>query len=282
MIAAVLPNETREKAVGVTKRLLPALESAGIGYLLPIALKDLFPELPPAAFAGEEALFRTCDVVTPVGGDGSVIRAAKRAALHGKPVLGVNAGHLAYLCSLDGENLSDLKKLAAGDYKLQRRLLLRAEVYSNGKKTREHLAVNDVVFCRGREIGLVSLNITADGKPIRAFLADGAIFATPTGSTAYSMSAGGPIVEPTLEALLLTPVCPHSLALRPYLFSPDTRFTVSGTAKGGGEVCFSCDGEETLTLQAGDEVVIERSEKNVNFVSLTSDHFIDVLNKKIL
>ena len=282
MKIAVIPNLTREKARSITLSLFSSLCDLGVETLLPEKLRYAFPAL-GCTFLPDEALYTQCDIVMPVGGDGSVIRAGKRAALNGKRILGVNAGRLAYLCGLAPSEFALLPRLLSGEYKLQKRMLLQADFYENGSLRNTELCLNDIVFCRGQTIGLVDLNVEADGKPIADYIADGVIFSTPTGSTAYSMAAGGPIMEPTLEAVLLTAICPHSLAFRPYIFGADTVFTVRGkTRTEGAEICYSCDGEKTLPLGENDEVSIRRAEISAEFISLKSDHFIDILNKKTL
>ena len=282
MKIAVIPNLTREKTASITRKLCNTLDDLGMQALLPQQFAGVFPAL-PCSFLPEEALYDECDIVMPVGGDGSVIRAGKRAALKGKRILGVNAGNLAYLCGLDPTELQLLSRLLTGDYTIQRRMLLQADFYTGETLTSTELCLNDIVFCRGHKIGLVDLFVQADEKPIADYIADGVLFSTPTGSTAYSMAAGGPIMEPTLEAVLLTAICPHSLAFRPYIFGADTVFTVRGkTRTEGAEICYSCDGEKTTSLEENGTVYIRRAQIAAEFISLKSDNFIDVLNQKTL
>ncbi|MBQ7637541.1 MAG: NAD(+)/NADH kinase [Clostridia bacterium] len=283
MIAAVIPNLTREKAAPITRELAAGLREAGFETLMSEANRAAFGDIPGCRFVLESELIPSSDVVFPVGGDGSVIRAAKQAAVNGKKILGVNAGNLAYLCGIDSEDIPLLGKIAAGEYTIQKRMLLEASLFEDGVKKSTELCVNDIVFCRGQKIGLVDLRVKANEKPIADYIADGVIFATPTGSTAYSMSAGGPIVEPTLEAVLLTAICPHSLAFRPYIFGADTVFTVSGKQKTEGtDICYSCDGERTTPLEINCSMEIKKSDISAMFISVKSDNFIDVLNKKTL
>ena len=282
MKAAVIPNLTRERAREITPDLVAALNAAGIGVLMHEELHSVFQEL-GCTYLPENELYASCDIVMPVGGDGSVIRAGKRAAACGKRILGVNAGNLAYLCGLDPEDFALLPKLAAGDYSIQRRMLLSAEFYRDGVLTGTELCLNDMVFCRGEKIGLVDLSVQADDKLIADYIADGVIFSTPTGSTAYSMAAGGPIMEPTLDAVLLTAICPHSLAFRPYIFGADTVFTVRGRERTeGANVCWSCDGERTVLLRENEIVRLRKAAIAAEFISLKTDNFIDVLNQKTL
>ena len=281
MKVALIPNLTREQAHCITVKVCGVLRALGAEVYMDRQFAPVFPSLGGCVFLPEAQLYTDCDVIMPIGGDGSVLRAGKRAAENGKKILGVNAGNLAYLCGVDPEELGLLEKLVAGEYAIQRRMLLEAEFFKNGVSTEKKLCLNDIVFCRGRKIGLVDLSVTADDKPIADYIADGVIFSTPTGSTAYSMSAGGPIVEPALEAILLTAICPHSLAFRPYIFGADTVFTVRGRERTEGtDICFSCDGEETLPLTGESSVRIYKSQIAAEFISLKSDNFIDILNKK--
>ena len=282
MKIAVVPNLTREKAAPITRALCEALAAVGIEPLLPETDREALGGV-KGAFVPETRLYAEGDIVMPVGGDGSVIRAGKRAAVNGKRILGVNAGNLAYLCGLDPTDFGLLPRLRTGEYTIQKRMLLQADICGEGGVCSTELCLNDIVFCRGQKIGLVDLSVKADEKPIADYIADGVIFATPTGSTAYSMAAGGPIMEPTLQAVLLTAICPHSLAFRPYIFDAETVFTVRGkTRTEGAEICYSCDGEKTLPLRENGVVRIRRAEISAEFISLKSDNFIDVLNQKTL
>lgn len=282
MMVSVIPNLTRKNARAVTGALCETLERLQIRFLLPVSVRDAFPEFSAAVFVSEDVLFSAPDVVMPVGGDGSVIRAAKNAALHHKKILGVNAGNLAYLCGVDERELPLLESLLTGGYAVQKRMLLETATLVDGAVVSSDLCINDIAFCRGKNIGLINLGVQANGKTIADYEADGVIFSTPTGSTAYSMSAGGPIIEPTLEAILVTPICPHSLMFRPYLFSPETEFIVTAKKKNENtDVCYTCDGVETLPLPENGFVRIRKASITADFISITTDNFIDVLNKKI-
>lgn len=282
LIVSVIPNLTRKNAIAVTHALCETLSRLQIDYLLPDSVRAAFPEMASGLFVSDETLFNTTDIVMPVGGDGSVIRAAKNAALHHKKILGVNAGNLAYLCGVDEQELPLLKSLLTDEYTVQRRMLMETETVRDNAVISTDLCINDIAFCRGKNIGLIDLSVRANGKPIADYIADGVIFSTPTGSTAYSMSAGGPIVEPTLEAILVTPICPHSLMFRPYLFSPETEFVVSAKKKNElTDVFYTCDGIATLPLHENECVRIRKASITADFISITTDNFIDVLNKKI-
>lgn len=280
---AVIPNLTREKTADVTNELCIELDKLGISYCFSEELKKKLPHFPDGVFENCCDFIKNSDMVISVGGDGSMLRAAKLAARENKHVLGINAGRLAYLCGLDANELSLLSFLKEGKFSVQSRMMLNAAVYSEGRCIFSADCLNDAVFNRGSNPRIIDLSVKTGGRDIADYLADGAIFATPTGSTAYSMSAGGPIVEPTLEAILLTPICPHSLAVRPYIFSGETEFEVSvkETNSEECEVFFSCDGGEAVRIDKNSTVRIKKSEIKASFVSIKTDNFIDVLNKKL-
>lgn len=283
MKIAVIPNLTRHKARDVTFALCRELHNVGIDFCFSDKLKNELCEIPDKYFEDNEVFIKNSDIVISVGGDGSMLRAAKAAAGENKNVLGINAGRLAYLCGLDKNELSLLSLLKEGKYTVQHRMMLNVTVIKDNKTVFEDVCLNDAVFSRGADLRLIDLNVKTGGRDIADYLADGAIFATPTGSTAYSMSSGGPIVEPTLEAILLTPICPHSIAVRPYIFSGNAEFEVSVKIVEGGadRVYLFCDGGEAVPVDCDSVVKIRKSEIKSGFISIKTDNFIDVLNKKL-
>lgn len=283
MKIAVIPNLTRHRAREVTLSLCEQLKNAGLDFCLSSQLRESLPEIPDCCFENPELYIKNSDTVISVGGDGSMLRAAKLAADKSKNVLGINAGRLAYLCGLDKDELSLLSCLKDGKYSVQHRMMLSVSVEREGRTIYESTCLNDAVFTRGENLKLINLCVKTGGRDIADYLADGAIFATPTGSSAYSMSAGGPIVEPTLEAVLLTPICPHSLAVRPYIFSGDAEFEVSvkPVYEETDNVFLSCDGEKAVQIDEKCIVKISKSDIKAGFISIKTDNFIDVLNKKL-
>ena len=282
MKIAIMPNLTREKARDVTESCCRELEKLGIEYVFSSALREQLEKYPSRVFCEDEEFVDSCDYVISIGGDGSMLRAAKIAAQKNKKILGINAGRLAYLCSLDADELHLLSALKEENFTLQSRMMLKAQLFREEKKISENLCINDIVFSRVADIGLIDLSVHANGKNIGDYLADGLILATPTGSTGYSLSAGGPVIEPTLEAIALSPICPHSLAVRPYVFASSTVFEVSCRLRAGDvNVGFSCDGEKTVLLEEGAVVKVSKAESPAQFISIKSDNFIDVLKKKL-
>ncbi len=283
MKIAIIPNLTRASAKCVTSDICRELDKNNIVYCFSRNIREELTEFPDDVFEDSSVYIRNADMVISVGGDGSMLRAAKSAAANGKNILGINAGRLAYLCGLDADELELLSCLKKGKFTVQQRMMLCAEVYKNNELIHSDICLNDAVFTRGAGLRLIDLSVKTGGRDIADYLADGAIIATPTGSTAYSMSAGGPIVEPTLEAVLLTPICPHSLAVRPCIFSGDAEFEVSvkETDCKDKSVYLSCDGGETVEISADCVVKIKKAETKAAFISIKTDNFIDVLNKKL-
>lgn len=294
---AIIPNLTRSKAAQVTAFICAELQKLGIDFVFGeetkrtlsqlhgerAYIKDIFDGISDICFEADGEFIRNSDMVISVGGDGSMLRAAKLAAKENKNILGINAGRLAYLCGLNDNELNLLSCLKDKNYTVQSRMMLTAEVFFKDECVYTAECLNDAVFSRGANPKIIDLSVKTGGRHIVDYLADGAIFATPTGSTAYSMSAGGAVVEPTLEAVLLTPVCPHSIAVRPYIFSGDSEFEISvkNTLDSENEVYFSCDGETPLKIDGDYIVKIKKSEMKASFVSIKTDNFIDVLNKKL-
>lgn len=235
-----------------------------------------------AVFCAADEAFSACDVVIPVGGDGTVIRAAHGAARAGKPVLGVNAGRVGFLTQLEAHELHELERLFTGKYKLTSRMMLSAKI-ENGGETESLTALNDVVIRHGDSDRIVSFEVRQGEKPVASHRADGVIFSTPTGSTAYSMSAGGPVASPGLEIILMTAICPHYSAFHsPLVLPPDGVYTVRETAVSGTSGMYvSLDGARVCKLGSGGSVTVSRSETAAKFIDLGLREFYSNLNDKL-
>ena len=281
MTVTVFPNLTREHAHGVTLGIFDSLKRAGIGYNLfedmrPVFGKSCGEYITPADLAQKS------DLLIAVGGDGTVIRASRMAYFADIPVLGVNAGNLAYLSNLDGDETELLSRLGTDSCSVTERSVLEVQAFDkDGAPGVRDICVNDVVFARGAEISLISLDAFCGDRRVNRYVADGLIVATPTGSTAYNLAAGGPIVDPGVDAMLLTPICPHSLTERSILFDrgSEIRIVNSSADKPGGRL--SCDGGVSTEFGAGCAAVIKCASKKLKFLSVTDETFIDVLNKKM-
>ena len=230
MKIALLPNLTRKNALQVSLDVCQELEKHNMSYCIKRDYIDKFKGT-KAEFITVNEMIRTCDIVIAVGGDGTIIHAAK----FGKPTLGINAGRIAFMAGLEPSELNMLSNLKTGKYELDRRMMLKAEIISPDNEVLSvHYCVNDAVIARGFQIKMDDFVVEHNGKFLNKYTADGIIFSTPTGSTAYNLSAGGPVVDPQIESILLTPICTHSLFSRALIFKPDSQFVLRG--KGAVEI----------------------------------------------
>ena len=229
-----------------------------------------------------KSLVSRVDAVLVLGGDGTFLAAAREAARQDVPILGVNLGGLGFLTETAESDLySALERLVAGDGEIEPRMMVEARVDSRKGKARwTESGLNDVVIHQSDESRMVHLELRIGRTPIGTLAADGLIVATPTGSTAYSLSAGGPIVEPTLEALLATPICPHSLAFRPLLVGADEKLRVR-VGRDVNRARLTVDGQISRPLAAGDDIEIRRAKSRVSMLSLKRESFYEVLREKL-
>ena len=203
----------------------------------------------------------------------------KHAVEHDKPVLGVNTGRLGYLAQVEADEIRILSRLAADDYAIQQRMLLEIRVGEDGEPL---YALNDVVISKGDLARMVDLDISGDGQAIGSYRADGVILATPTGSTAYSLSAGGPIVDPSIDTIIVTPICPHSLNDRAVLLSPRMRLRVqSRYINASDKIVVSVDGENVALPGQKTPILIRMAEKTARFISFPEKTFTMILREKL-
>lgn len=220
--------------------------------------------------------------VVVLGGDGTLLAAAKRFGPLGVPILGVNTGHLGFLTELEWpQELDLLGPLLDGDRVIDPRMMLSAAVIREGKEIGRFLALNDAVVTKGPLARIVRLHVSVGGKLFATYRADGLIAATPTGSTAYSLSAGGPIVSPNHDVILITPICPHSLAARSLVIAPDDEVTIRVDPGHSGTIMLTVDGQEGFDLRAGDEVRVRRAAEVAHLIRRPDFNFYDVLRRKL-
>ncbi|HZK39008.1 MAG TPA: NAD(+)/NADH kinase [Clostridia bacterium] len=279
MILALQPNLTRNNSYEVTLEVCAKLDSLHAPYLFDIAVKEQFIKT-KASFLPYDEMLQACDILITIGGDGTIIHAAKSAVLWGKPILGVNAGRLAFMAGLERHEIDLLGNLLSGDYSVDKRMMLKTRLIKDGQNLACEFCINDTVVSRAGRTKPVELSVECHGRHIAKYVADGLILATPTGSTAYSLSAGGPIVDPTLESILLTPICAHSLFARSFILNTDSELTVR--AAPGSEASFSCDGEDPIDIPEGCCLNIGKAEAFAQFIRIKSDTFTDVLNNKLV
>ena len=220
-----------------------------------------------------------------LGGDGTLIHAARVAVSKKIPLIGVNLGTVGYLCELESGDLkSSLEKLINNEFSYEKRMMLSGDVYLEGKKKFSDVALNDIVIHRGGELKLLDYIIYVNGEHLYTYSSDGIILSTPTGSTGYSMSAGGPIVEPGAELIVITPINPHSLNGKSIIISADDEVIIeigAGRRKEVEKAQVTFDGRESVALQSGDRIKISKSENVVEIINISNISFLKTLRKKM-
>ncbi len=229
-----------------------------------------------------DEVYAEADCVIVLGGDGSILDAARRCAPFNKDLLGINLGHLGYMTELDMSDLAPLARVVTGDYYIDERAMLSVEVFNqNGGRKAESFALNDAVISNGSVARIVDLELYEGGSAVSDFRADGLIVATPTGSTAYSMSAGGPITDPQLPCICVTPICPHSLSARPMLFRDDAVLEIKNVCRREKMLYLTVDGRINFELYRGDTVKITKSPMKTRLVRLHGCGFYAKLQQKM-
>jgi NAD+ kinase len=226
------------------------------------------------------------ECIIVLGGDGTLLKAARDNRKSGIPLMGINLGTLGYLSSVEKENTEEaLSMLLKGNYQIETRMMIAGIVtFKNETKRGEIHALNDIVISRGGISHIVSFRIFINGQYLNTYHADGVIVSTPTGSTSYNLSAGGPIVEPNARLLMLTPICPHTLNTRSIVFSAKDKITIrvdEGKKEEIQSAVVNFDGEEAIVLEAGDEIMIRESELTTKIMKLDDISFLGTLHKKM-
>lgn len=223
----------------------------------------------------------TADLLVCFGGDGTILHAARDATQHGVPILGVNMGSVGFMAELERSELPLLAPLVHGMYTIEERMMLDVKVLRGNKLVSQDTALNDAVISKGSMARVAEMEVLADRVKVSAITGDGVIIATPTGSTAYSMSAGGPIVEPTSKSIIVTPVCAHQLAARAMVLAPERVVTVQLPRGNRKYLYLSVDGGKAVRLTGGDRVDICQSQRTTQLVRLADRSFYQVINQKL-
>ncbi len=267
MKAAVIPNYEKQNINSYVDEVCSVLGKNGIGVRV--------------AGEGENIIDDSCDFVIIIGGDGTIIHNAKKAALYNKPVLGINTGRLGFMAGLEVNELSRLAALKTGEYETERRMMLDVTV-ENGRGSREYLCFNDAVIAKSVTSRIVDIAVKCDGADMSKYRADGLIVSTPTGSTAYAISAGGPVIDPLLDSILITPICPHSLFSRSILVKNNSLLEIACDIRPCSEVMLTIDGEEYIKLDGSEIIRVKKSpDKSAQLIKIKSDSFYHIFKSKM-
>ena len=225
------------------------------------------------------------DCVLVLGGDGTLLQASRDLTERDLPLLGINMGTLGYLAEVDRKGIEPaLERLLAGEYQIVSRMMISGEVYHQGKKVMEDLALNDIVIGRYGRLRIIDSKIYVNGEYLNRYSADAMVISTPTGSTGYSLSAGGPIVSPEASMLLMTPVAPHTLNTRSIILPDDAEITVEmlpGHSRSGDDAEVTFDGDTSVRLTCTDKVVIRKAVKKTRLIKINQISFLEVLRTKM-
>ena len=276
---ALIPNLTKNGAYEESLKAIRLLKSFGGKILMTADLSEKYSDNDIAFFESHEVLIQKCDAVVTIGGDGTIIHAAKHAANFEKPLLGINMGRLGFVAELEPNERPMLERLFSGDYNVEKRQMLKVTLKSkSGSKS--FFALNDAVISRGSMTKIIDLDVWLKKSYICHYCADGLIVATPTGSSAYALSAGGPVIEPSMSCILMTPICSHSLFSRPVLFNPSSEILVNAASREDTDLTLTIDGETTIPITADDTVVITTAEIYAELIVLKDKTFYRVLSDK--
>lgn len=275
----LVPNTARDAGYRYTKEFI-----AAIGGRAAVRMAKQYSMVGGGVeYVEEQELFLRADVAVALGGDGTILAAAGEVSRYDVPVLGINLGHLGFLAEIEPPHMQfAAERLLAGEYTVEERFMLRAEVLRGGERVRTFHALNDIVVSRASFSHLLGLRTLVGAHLLDSFVADGVILSTPTGSTAYSLSAGGPILDPALEAILVTPVCPHTMHTRPMVLPLPGGVAVElEDGHDEGEAFVSADGQQGMRLHAGDKVCAARSEYTTKLVKISDKTFYDTIRQKL-
>lgn len=280
MKISIFPNFNNDGVLQTCEEICKELDKLGVEYSVAKCNESDETGTLPLFFDTNE-LIENCDIVIVVGGDGTTLNVAKAASLHNKLTLGINAGRLGFMSGLERDELSLLNRLVSGDYEVEERMMIKARLMSeNG--TQNFICLNDAVITRGDLARLIDVTVKSDGRVITKNRADGMIIATPTGSTAYSMAAGGPVVSPDNSCFVVTPICPHSLVNRSIVFSSDKELEITVENDKNNTSYLSIDGEKSVTVTKNSKIIISKSEYVAKLIKIKPDSFYEILNKKLL
>ncbi len=276
------PNPYRDKNFQTVREAVRVLKDAGmdVKICLPFEVDKTY-ELPKDLhFSRLDRELPGASMVICFGGDGTILHMAKAATRHGIPILGVNIGTMGFMAELESIELSQLARIASGDYTIDKRMMLDITVHRDRDIIFHDICLNDVVITKGAVARIVHLSVNCDGVEAMECGGDGVIIATPTGSTAYSLSAGGPIVEPDAHSMLITPICAHDVASRCIVASENRVITVGLTRNARRNAFLSVDGGKALRMNMGDIATVRKSNLVTKLVRLKERSFYDVVNMK--
>lgn len=279
MKAVLYPNFQKKNALKCAREVCDVLHSSDTDVIVGCEYKAEFGDKPFVSFADISTLVDSADIFIAIGGDGTILRCAKLLIGTDTMLLGINTGTLGFMAGLEADRLDELKRLKTGEYGISRRMTVDVAIHgSSGDKV--YTALNEV-SARSGSFRICDFEVYSDDFLIGKYRADGILFSTPSGSTAYALSAGGPVIEPDLECIEMNLICPHSLFARATLFSADRRLRLTNRTSGKTSLVVSVDGELEHHLGENESIEIMRGRHTIKFVDLIENAFHDSLCRKM-
>lgn len=276
------PNPYRDNDMNGAKQAKKILDSVGFETVVCLPFyKEGYGDEMGVPIKQLQQEINSADLLIAFGGDGTILHLARTVALHKVPVLGINLGSLGFMSELEVNEMERLRDLASWDFTVERRMMLDVSVIRDDRTVYSNIALNDAVVSKGSIARVVRLSIFTEEGRLTRVGGDGVIVSTPTGSTGYSMAAGGPIVEPTARNLLLTPICPHATRSSSYVLSPEHVITVEAADANRKFVYLSVDGGKAFSLKNGDQIKVSMSKYETQLVRLSKKSFCEILDKKM-
>lgn len=282
MTAFVYPNLNKPNSLICTEQACGVLSSEECAIFMEKEYESVFGTTKGIIYRTAEECVSDCNVIVVTGGDGTILRCAGLASKYGKPILGVNCGTLGFMASLEATEIYKLRLLCRGEYTITERMMLNVTVKHSDGKVSTADALNDAVLIKGEECKIADFEVEKSGSVVSALRADGVIFSTATGATAYSLSAGGPIIEPDLKCIEFSQVCAHTLFSRTIVFSPESLLTVKCRCAEGMHVLLNVDGVLLAKLTPHDIVEIKRSQLVTSIIDVNEGSFFQTVNSKLM
>ncbi|MEE0022915.1 NAD(+)/NADH kinase [Ruminococcus sp.] len=284
MKVVLFPHLQKGCAPSVAQKMCLALHRNGMEVLVDPVCQELLQDMPFIQYVPFLEAVQDADVAIAIGGDGTILHCARHVVGTKAKLLGVNTGRVGFLASMEPDQIGEVARLQTGDYRVSRRMLLHGVLRdASGTCVRNFTALNDIVISRNFS-RVAEFSVSRNHVLLGEYRADGVIFSTPTGSTAYALSAGGPIIEPEFACVEMTLICPHALSARPILFSPQNDLEVRCSVREGQneDVFLSADGEKAIPFPAGHVLEISGSEQTVDILDLSGNTFFDSLSRKLM
>lgn len=276
----IFPNMAKKEIENILEKMINFLQTQNVEVFLPEKVRVIgkFNKF----IVDNNLLYSNIDIALTLGGDGTLLSTGRKFASKGVPLCGINLGRVGFLAEIETDEIIDkLTKIINNNYFIEKRLMLEGVVYRNGEKIFSAEAINDIVVTKSGLSRMIKLKLLIDDILTAEYQADGIIFATSTGSTAYSLSAGGPIINPSLKVMLITPICPHSVNARPLIIDENEEIKLKVSAR-HNDIGLTVDGQIVYPLLPGDLITIKKSLLTADFIRFTDKNYYKTIKKKLL